>query len=69
MLFSETIDEVGVMWVVMGLESSKMDKEGMVWQVTFVCRRYIRVEVPCCAVRLGHVRLVATVLLYSRRVG
>ena len=49
LLFSEKIDEVGVMWVVgvMGLESSKMGKEGMVWQVTFVCKRHIRVEVPC----------------------
>ena len=33
LLFSE----VGVMGVVMGLEGSKMDKEGMMWHVTFVC--------------------------------
>ena len=37
LLFSDKIDEVGVMGVVMGLEGSKMDKEGMMWHVTFVC--------------------------------
>ena len=42
MLFSDKIDEVGVMWEVVGLESSKMDDmEGMMWHVTLVCRRYV----------------------------
>ena len=42
MLFSDKIDEVGVMWEVVGLESSKMDDmEGMMWQGTLVCRRYV----------------------------
>ena len=55
MLFSDKIGEVAVMWVVMGLESSKMDKEGMMWQVKFVCMRYIREEVPFSAWRLSAV--------------
>ena len=55
MLFSDKIGEVAVMWVVMGLESSKMDKEGMVWHVKFVCMRYmyIREEVPFSAWKLS----------------
>ena len=55
MLFSDKIGEVAVMWMVVGLESSKMDKEGMMWQVKFVCMRYIREEVPFSAWRLSSV--------------
>ena len=46
MLFSDKIGEWAVMWVVMGLESSKMDKEGMM---------YVREEVPFSAGRLSSV--------------
>ena len=34
------------------------EEKGLMWQVTLVCRRYISVEVSCCAVKLSHVCFV-----------
>ena len=39
--------------------SAGMDEEeGLMWQVTLVCRSYISVEVSCCAVKLSYVCFV-----------
>ena len=39
--------------------SAGMDEEeGLMWQVTLVCRGYISVEVPCCVVKLSYVCFV-----------